>query len=274
MSVGLPLCRLAGSVWYVSAPAARAAVRDNLRHILGREPSRRQVQAVFINGALNYWDTLAIPHLNRKQLRDMVTLRGLEHVDAALAQGKGAILVSAHLGSVSLVGQAVPAIGYPILSLVEQIEPRRLYEFFTHQRERFGVRLLPASGAALRELLAALRRNEIVGLISDRDVSGNGLFADFFDAPARFPEGPAALAVRTGAPILPAVVVRRPDGHFDAIIEPPLAMPATPDTRANVLQLTQAMARHLQYHIANHPEQWTVFQRRWPTGPGAMSSGP
>jgi lauroyl/myristoyl acyltransferase len=94
------------------------------------------------------------------------------------------------------------------------------------------------------------------------------VFVDFFDAPARFPDGPAALSARTGAPMMLGVAIRRPDGRFDGVIEPPLEVPATDDTRQHVLSLTQAMAKRLEYHIAHHPEQWTVFQRRWPTSPG------
>jgi KDO2-lipid IV(A) lauroyltransferase len=86
----------------------------------------------------------------------------------------------------------------------------------------------------------------------------------FFDAPTRFPDGLPALSVRTGAPILPSIAVRHPNGKLEAIIEPPLPIPASGDTKRDVLELTQAMARRLEYHIANHPEQWTVFQKRWP----------
>jgi KDO2-lipid IV(A) lauroyltransferase len=271
-AVGEPVCRIAGNVWFATAPRARAAVRDNLRHILGREPSDDLIRQVFMHGALNYWDTLALSHLDRTQLRSLVRLDGVEHIDAALAKGKGVILAGAHLGSISLVGQIIPAFGYTMIGLVEPIRPQRVYDFFVRQRQRLGLRLLPTSPAGLRELLAAARRNEVLGLITDRDVMDTGPFVRFFDAPARFPDGPAALSLRTGAPILPSVGVRQPDGRFVATIEPPLPVPETGDRKRDVVALTQAMALRLEYHIAKFPEQWTVFQRRWPTTPGAVSS--
>jgi KDO2-lipid IV(A) lauroyltransferase len=239
-------------------------VRDNLRHVLGREPPPALVREVFFHGALNYWDILAIPRYGREQILRLVTMHGKEHITAGLRGGNGVILAGAHLSSVSLVGQIIPAHGFIVTSMLEPIQPPRLFNFFAQRREGQGNRMLPASAATLRELLAALRRNEVLGIVTDRDITGNGPFVDFFDAPARFPDGLPALSVRTGAPILPSVAVRHPDGTLDAIIEAPLPMPHTGNAKRDIFELTQAMARRLEYHIANHPEQWTVFQKRWP----------
>jgi KDO2-lipid IV(A) lauroyltransferase len=124
--------------------------------------------------------------------------------------------------------------------------------------------MLPIGTSALKELFLALRRNEVVGLVTDRDVIGTGPIIEFFGLPAQFPDGVAALAVRTGAPILIAIASRRPDGRFDALFEPLPPVELTGDPKADVLRLTQGIARRLEYHIGIHPEQWTVFQRRWP----------
>jgi lauroyl/myristoyl acyltransferase len=259
-----PLCRVAGAVWYVVAPSARRAVRANLRHILGREPSARQVLAVFKHGALNYWDTFMLPQLRPEQVLALVDVEGWEHLDAALAAGNGAILAGAHLSSVALAGQTVAARGYRVVGVVEAMRPPEVFEFLNRLRTAFGVRLYPLGTAAARELSAALRRNEVVGLITDRDVLGTGPIVQFFGAPTTFPAGPATLSLRSGAPLLPAVAVRLPDGTFRAWIEPPLPVPRTGNSKDDVQALTQSMARRLEYHIGVHPEQWTVFQRRWP----------
>lgn len=267
--MGERLCRVAGSLWYLSAPAARAAVRDNLRHILRREPSWREVMTVFHHGAFNHWDTLAIPRFTLARVRDLVDVRGAEHIPAALAQGRGLVCATAHLGSVSFVGQILPALGYSVVCLVEPLEPPELLEFFTRSRQGLGARMLPLGRSALRELLLALRRNEAVALVTDRNVTASGPTVEFFDARTRFPDGVGALAVRTGAPILIAVATRRADGRFDALFEPLPAVALTGDSKTDVLLLTQAVAKRLEYHIANHPEQWTVFQNRWAeTQPG------
>lgn len=259
-----PICRLVGAVWYLSQPDARGAVRDNLRHVLGHEPARRDVVRVFHHGALNYWDTFALPHFTHEQLTQLVDTHGVEHIDRAREAGSGVICAGAHLGSVAFVAQVLPALGYPVVGVIEQFEPREVFEFFSKQRQALGTRLLPAGVGAVRELLLALRRNELVGLVTDRDVNGTGPRIRFFDAPTRFPDGAAWLSLRTGAPILIAVAVRKANGRFDAWFEPMPPIGRSGDTRADVLRLTQAVAERLQYYVASHPEQWTVFQRRWP----------
>jgi KDO2-lipid IV(A) lauroyltransferase len=270
--VAEPVCRAAGLVWYAAAPTAREAVRDNLRHVLGRQPRKLEVARVFQHGAFNYWDTFAIPHVNHAALLEIVDVHGAEHLAAAHAQGRGIVACTAHLGSVAFVGQIVPALGYPMVGLIEPLATPEVFEFFARQRNAQGARLLPIGTGALRELLLALRRNEVVGLVTDRDVTGTGPFVPFFDASTRFPDGGAALSVRTGAPVIIAISTRQANGRFSALFEPlpPFAM--TGDTKQDVLALTQAVARRLEYHIANHPEQWTVFQKRWPEAARVRSS--
>ena len=104
----------------------------------------------------------------------------------------------------------------------------------------------------------------MLGLVTDRDITGKGPLVPFFGTPTRFPEGPAALSVRTGAPLLIAVAVRIAGGRFEARFEPLPPVERTGDARRDVLALTRAVAERLEYYVANHPEQWTVFQRRWP----------
>src|SRR5205823_8621989 len=113
--------------------------------------------------------TFAIPHVSPDNILSLVEMHGIEAVEQARAGGRGVIVVSAHLGSVAFVGQILPALGYPTIGLLEPLNPPELYEFFARQRQAQGARLLPAGTAALRELLQALRRNEVVGLVTDRD---------------------------------------------------------------------------------------------------------
>src|SRR5581483_6403404 len=133
-------------------------------------------------------------------------------------------------------------------------------DFFARQRQALGTRLLPAGSSAVRELLLALRRNEVAGLVTDRDVTGTGPIIQFFDAPTHFPSGVAWLSLRTGAPILIAIASRKAGGRYDAWFEPLREVDLGADTRENVLRITEAVAGRLQYYVANHPEQWTVFQ--------------
>jgi KDO2-lipid IV(A) lauroyltransferase len=255
---------LAGRVWFLADSAGRAAVADNLRHVLGRPPGRALVRQVFEHGAYNYWDTFAIPRLSTAELESLVESTGWEHLDAALAKGNGAVMISGHLGSVSLASQLVAVRGHQVVGVVEPIEPPAMFDFMNAPRQSHGIRLLPLGPNAAREMLLTLRQNGVVGLITDRDVLGTGIPVDFFGVPTPFPDGAASLSIRTGAPILPAIVARLPNGKFRGWVEPPLDRAGLTDKAALLTHLTQAVAHRLQYHVAQHPEQWTVFQRRWP----------
>ena len=148
--------------------------------------------------------------------------------------------------------------------MVEEIKPPELLQFWLEQRSALGLRLVGAGPQAVRVLLAALRHNEVVVIVSDKDVNDTGAFVEFFGEAARIPDGPAALALRTGAVMLAATTWRRPGGEIEVRVESPIEAVRTGDAAADRRALTQAMARRLEYHIASHPEQWTVFQKRWP----------
>ncbi|MBV9356398.1 MAG: hypothetical protein JO023_12830 [Chloroflexi bacterium] len=256
-------CRLAGRIWYLAAPRSRAVVRSNLCHALGRQPLPATVRTVFEFGALNYWDTLSIGSLGAVGVNELVHLQGLHHIDEALRGGRGVIVVGAHVGSIALAVQAL-AVRYPVLGVVEEIKPPELLRFWLDRRSALGLRLVAAGPGAVRVLLTALRGNEVVVIVSDKDVNGTGAWVDFFGKEAMLPAGPAALALRTGAVMLSATTWRRADGRIEARVEAPLQIAHTGDAAADRRALTQAMARRLEYHVASHPEQWTVFEQRWP----------
>ncbi len=261
--MGAAAARLGGLGAYAVGRGARAAVRANLRHVLGQPPPERLVRAVFQHGALNYYDILRLPRLDATTLRAVVEVRGWEHLEAARARGRGVLLVTAHLGSVSLVGQMVAVGGCPANVVVEAIEPR-LLELLGRLRARHGITPLPAGPGLLRAIVAALGRNEVVGLLSDRDVLGNGVEVTFFGARTHLPGGAAGLGLRTGAAVLPAFTARRPDGGYLGWFEPPVALVQSGNVRADVQANTERITRVVEAAIRRYPEQWTVFQPVWP----------
>jgi KDO2-lipid IV(A) lauroyltransferase len=204
-----------------------------------------------------------LPRLDAAALRTAVDIRGWEHLAAAHAAGRGVLLVTAHLGSVSLVGQMVAVGGYSANVVVEALQPE-LLDLLHGLRARHGITPLPAGPGLLRAIVAALGRNEVVGLLSDRDVLGNGVDVTFFGAPTRLPGGAAGLGLRTGAAVLPAFTARQPDGRYLGWFEPPVALVQTGNVRADLLTNTERITRLVEAAIRRYPEQWTVFQRVWP----------
>ena len=262
--LGYRLADAAGDLSWLFNRRGRRAVRWNLGQVLGRPPPRRMVRTVFRHGARNYYDTFMIPALSRAELLALVEVPSWEPLDRALSRGRGAIMVGGHISSVSLAGQAVAAAGYPITCVAERVEPPELDVLLHRLRSAGGIRMLPLETDSSRALLAALGRNEVVGLVMDRDVAGTGVEVPFYGAPARLPGGAALLAIRSGAPILSAVAYRTPDQRFRGEIGEPIEIERGASLAEGVAATTRRIGERLERLIAVHPEQWTVFQPIWP----------
>jgi KDO2-lipid IV(A) lauroyltransferase len=265
------LAALAGTLGYAIAPNARANVRGNLRQVLGHPAPASLVRSVFREGAQQYLDLLRLPTLGSSALGASVEVRGWEHLERARAAGRGVLLVTAHLGSPNLVGQMIALRGCPTNVVLEAIEPPALRDLVASLRASHGIRPLVAGPGLLRSIVVALSRNELVGLFVDRDVLGNGVPVRFFGSLTRLPGGPAALGLRTGAAVLPAFTIRRPDGRYVGWFEPPLALVQTGDVRADVLANTARVTRCIEAVIRCYPAQWAMFQPVWPAPAPANS---
>src|SRR5436190_11497514 len=155
-----------------------------------------------------------------------------------MAQGHGVIFATLHLGAPGAAGHAVTMRGTPVNVLVEQLHPPALHQFVAELRAALGYRMLVADRGSLRATLAALRRNEIVGILCDRDVAGTGELLPFFCKETRVTTAAATLARRTGAVILPTVVYRTGIHRGNAAMWAPIEVPHTADVADDVRQAT------------------------------------
>jgi KDO2-lipid IV(A) lauroyltransferase len=258
------LDRLADLIRLV-ATDARQAVEENLETVLGGRGRRHSwaVRGVFRHVLRNYYDTFRLPAMSDQEIRDRVVLHGCERLRSVLAGGRGAILVSAHVSSVALAAQALALAERGGTVVVEPVEPPELLDLMLRVRGSHGLTYTVLSSGVFGELTATLRRNELVFLVADRDIGGTGVEVELFGRPTRLPIGPALLALRTGAPIVPTYVSRRPDGRLDGVVGQPLEIHRTGDRRADLAAISRLVTSSLEYHIGRYPEQWTVLQRVW-----------
>ena len=227
-------------------PGVRAAARSALTH-----------------QALNYVDLLQLGRLPAATLLQRIEVAGYEHLRRAYAAGRGVLIVSGHIGNLDVVGQVLALRGHRALVPVEPIRPPRLFQYVSALRARYGLTLVPAE-KALRPALRTLRQGGIVVLINDWDRPGNGVPVRFFDRETRLPAAPAILHLRTGAPIVPCFVQRRPGGRYAAWAEPPIRVAATGDTEQRILAIMQSVAASLEAAIRRDPTQWVLFHPVWP----------
>jgi Kdo2-lipid IVA lauroyltransferase/acyltransferase len=181
-------------------------------------------------------------------------LQGWHHFHDALAMGRGCLLVSPHLGDINYYAELFVASGFGVNVLVEQLRPPQLSELVIELRQRRGVNVIPGGPGALRQVYRALDRNEIVAIISDRDVAGDGQETTFFGRSASMPATAFAIGARRQTPVVFGCAVRLADGHIVTDVRAPF-IPST-DLRAEV----QRMAGVFEEFISRWPDQWLAFQ--------------
>ncbi len=264
--LGYALCRLAGILLFLVHRDARRNALDNLRHVdprLGPLAAPRAAARVFITVVTNYYDLLRLRSVDRDAILDLVELRGREHLDRALAQGRGVIILSAHLGNFNVVAQYPVLLGYRTAVIAERVQPPELFRYLTRLRSKLGIEVIPPGPAALRPILRLLHQNGILLVAGDRHVAGQAHPTRFFDADALLPAGPVLLAMRTGAALIPAYTVRLSTRRSLVVIEPPIDLVRTGGIDRDLAENLARTTRRLEAMIATDPGQWAVLQAVW-----------
>lgn len=268
--------RTAGFWLTVGMAGRRQTVERHLQRLHGRTMGplelRREVHRTFDSYARYWLESFRLAGMDAAALDAGMTADGIEHLDAGLAAGNGVIMALPHLGGWDFGGAWLATQGYRITVVVEPLEPPELFEWFAELRQAVGLTVIPLGPDAGRQVLRALRRNEVVGLLCDRDIDGNGVEVDLFGERTTLPAGPVTLSLRTGAAVLPTAVYFEGDRHR-GVIHPPLGFERTGDLRRDVAIGTQRLADALQAMISRAPEQWHVLQPNWPSDhPGGERS--
>ncbi len=149
-------------------------------------------------------------------------------------------------------------------AVVEQLEPPELFDWFVELRRAYGIEVIPLGPNALARLVRAVKNRDIVCLLSDRDISGTGIEVDFFGEKTTLPAGPALLARRTGAPLLPTAVYYRGRSRL-GLVAPPIWCSTEAGVRQEVQRVTQELAWAMERLIAAAPDQWHLLEPNWPS---------
>lgn len=245
----------------------RLMVARHQQRIAGGVLDERQLEAQVgkaFDSYAQYWvDSFRLTGRSTAEVDAGFRVDGAQYVDEALALGNGAIMAMPHVGTWDYGGAWV-AHHWPLTVVAERLEPPELFAWFCKQREANHLKMVALGPEAGPVLLSALRNNELIGLLCDRDIAGGGIEAEFFGERTTFPAGPATLSLRTGAAILPNAVFQ--DGNIaHGVIRPPLQFERSSKLRADVSALTQMLVSELETLIRMAPEQWHVLQPVWPS---------
>lgn len=248
----------------VRVPVERAVVSANLARIapwLRAAQRERLVRQVFSHFAMCFADLISTNRRAAKLEPLLAAVEGREHLEAAMAEARGLILMTAHLGNWELAGRLLALRFARPTHVLVAAEPDPGVERFLRGGPapvRFVTRSHPT---AVVRLLAALRRNEIVALQGDRALGTRGDVAvDFFGAPALFPLGPFVLGRAAGAPVVPAFCVLGADRRYTINLGEPIRVAAEGETVA-----LRAWVSVLEEAVRRHPEQWFNFFDCWRT---------
>ena len=264
------LGRLVGLIAYAFAGSQRRLTDQQLQQALGAaarpETDRRRIaRGVFQHLGQTLLEWFVLDRCSPSRFAGLVQVHGLQHVQQALADGRGAIGVSAHFGNWEVAPMVLAAHDVRGGVLARRLRYPEYQAFLWSMRRRKGVETFERG--SLREVARLLRANQMIGMLPDQDVESlEGIFVDFFGRPAYTPVGPAALSLMTGAPILPCFTIRQPRG-FRVVIEAPIAIERTGDRLHDLAALTQAWSRVMESFIRRYPDQWAWMHRRWKTQP-------
>lgn len=267
-SVGSVASRLAG-VGAAASTRRRRVVARNLSRVLGRKLSpieeRRRVARTFEWYARYYHESFRLPDLSVEEIDRGFGYEGVGQIEEACARGQGPILALPHLGTWEWAAFWLALVpGYRVTAIVEPLEPPELFEWFVGFRESLGMNIVPLGPDAAKASINALKNGEILCLLADRDIPGTGIPVEFFGETTTLPAGPAALALRTGSPLLPTAVYWR-DGSRFGHVRPALDTERRGRLRDDIARVTQDLAREFEILISEAPEQWHLLQPNWPS---------
>jgi KDO2-lipid IV(A) lauroyltransferase len=262
--------RGARRLWKRQGPGVRQ-LRANLARVLGPVTSDQldDVTEEALDRYLRYWqEAFALPTWSPERVTSTFDLvEGLDRLDAAMSQGRGAVLALPHMGNWDHAGAWATARYGGLSTVAERLRPESLYDRFVEYREGLGMEVLPLGAPdVLRQLARRLNEGRLVCLLADRDLQHRGAPVTFFGEAASMPTGPAVLATLTGAPLFP-VSTWYVEGATQACVHEAIEVPESStdnNSRGDVVPLmTQALANVFEGAISAHPADWHMMQRLW-----------
>jgi Kdo2-lipid IVA lauroyltransferase/acyltransferase len=265
-----PVAVLGGEIAYVAWGRRRRIAKENFAIVLDRPADDKEVARIarrsFRNFAKYLLEIMRFPRLEPRDFERLVAVdpRSWSYFRSARDHGRGLIFVSMHFGNFEIGGARI-ADEIPLNVIADELENQRLMDLLVANRAHKNVKLLPPEGA-VRQVLQALRRNEMVGLMMDlgpRAKELDNVEVMFFGEPTAFPTIAANLARVSGAPIVVAAVTRERDNTFRGVALPPIFVQRSKQAAHDIERATEAIVHGLEQLVRGDPDQWYIFRPMW-----------
>jgi len=263
----LVLGKLMGKLYYHIAARQRKRAVDQMQeslHISAQEADRI-ARSLFIKLGQTFLEVMYMPSLNQETIKRYVTIENLQYMNDALAEGRGVVLLTAHIGNWEWLGASLAMAGLPLTTVIKRQPNDQHTQILNEYREMVGIEVFARGTTELVGAAKALKRGKILGFLADQDGGSNGLFVEFLGKMASTPMGPAVFAKRFKAPVVPVFIVRHPSGGHKVIMHPPLYYQDTGNEEQDLYKITEKMTKIIEDTIKEYPDEWIWFQKRWNT---------
>ncbi|MEV6597101.1 phosphatidylinositol mannoside acyltransferase [Actinoplanes sp. NPDC051346] len=258
---------MADLTWRRHGPAVRQ-LESNLARVTGAPADGAEVRSLSraaLRSYFRYWrEFFSLRTWRPEHILDLVRIDSLAPIRDALSQNRGVIVALSHSGNWDLAGAALVRLGHPFTTVAQRQRPESLHRRFVRHRTALGIEVLLADDTrrTVTTLTARLRDGAVVCLLADRDVSASGTRVLFFGRTTTMPGGPAHLALRTGAALIP--VASWYDGPVLRVrVHPEIPAPGVGSSRERAARMTQELADVFEAEIRAHPQDWHVLQPVW-----------
>ncbi|MBQ9488101.1 MAG: lysophospholipid acyltransferase family protein [Selenomonadaceae bacterium] len=261
--------KILGNLYYliVKKQRERAVAQMMPALQISESDARKIVKASFVNLARNMLDILYMPNLNEKNLSDYIKIDHLERMRAALAEGHGVVVLTAHIGTWEWLSASFTLNNMPVTAIAK-LQPNQEYSrALDDLRATINVEIFNRGTSELLSAGRALKKGKILGFLADQDAGPGGAFINFLGKVASTPMGPAVFSKKFNSPVVPAFIIRQPDGRHLVKIFEVMHFEDTGDADGDLLRFTEKMTRIIENVIRENPKQWLWFQKRWNTPP-------
>ncbi len=256
------------SLFYHLVAKSRLIVLHNLQRSFPEKDIKEIIKIakeVYRHFAIVAAEFFNMPSITKENIHKWVDVEGMGNYQAAIAKGRGVLSIVAHFGNWELMTIAVPLYIKPMYIVYRPLDNPIIDNMVEYVRTMQGNGLIPKGGSG-KKILELLKENQIIGILSDQNVAMyEGVFVDFFGRPACTGVGLAVMAMRSGAPVVPAFMARQKSGKYKLILKPAIEAVCTDNYKADLLVNTQRFTKIVEDVVREYPEQWFWFHQRWKT---------
>ncbi len=261
--------RLGGNIGVIAYYVLSKRRKITIDNLLTAFPEKKRTdieiiaKKVFINLGISFTELLWFPNFNVKNLSELINYKNLEKMIDRHKEGKGVIMLSGHFGNWELIALATGFLSkIPFTIIVKTQTNIHVDNIINRNRTIFGNKVVPME-ISVREILSTLQTGGIVAMVADQSATKESVFVDFFGRKVATFQGPAAFAIRTGAPLQMGIITRNSDGNYDVVIEEIDTSDLKEYNQENIYELTRRHTNVLEKYIRLYPDHWMWTHRRW-----------